>query len=96
MRGWLAEINRHQQPHRQIAAYAKLHRQIEVFSDWMILPWNAGSAELFLDFRRQGVRIGSMDLKIACITLAHNATLLTRNAGDFVQVPGLRIENWLD
>jgi hypothetical protein len=33
MRGWLAEINRHQNPHRQIAAYAKLKRQIEVFAD---------------------------------------------------------------
>ena len=96
MRGWLAEINRHQNPHRQITAYTKLQRQIEVFTDWMIFPWDTDSAELFLDLRRQGVRIGSMDLKIACITLAHNATLLTRNSGDFVQVSGLQIENWLD
>jgi tRNA(fMet)-specific endonuclease VapC len=96
MRGWLAEINRHHNPHRQIAAYAKLQRQIEVFADWMIFPWDTDSAELFLDLRRQGVRIGSMDLKIACITLARGATLLTRNASDFVQVPGLQIANWLD
>jgi tRNA(fMet)-specific endonuclease VapC len=37
-----------------------------------------------------------MDLKIASIALAHDATLLTRNTRDFAQVPGLRIENWLD
>ena len=37
-----------------------------------------------------------MDLKIACIVLAHDASLLTRNASDFAQVPGLRFENWLD
>ncbi|MEO5802504.1 MAG: type II toxin-antitoxin system VapC family toxin, partial [Verrucomicrobiota bacterium] len=42
------------------------------------------------------VRIGSMDLKIACIALAHDATLLTRNVNDFSQVPGLRVENWLE
>ena len=40
--------------------------------------------------------IRSMDLKIARIALAHNATLLTRNASDFAQVPGPRFENWLD
>ena len=37
-----------------------------------------------------------MDLKIACIAFAHEATLLTRNAADFKQVPPLRVENWLD
>jgi tRNA(fMet)-specific endonuclease VapC len=42
------------------------------------------------------VRIGSMDLKIACVALAHDATLLTRNTTDFAQIAGLRIENWVD
>ncbi len=37
-----------------------------------------------------------MDLKIAAITLAHDALLLTRNIADFERVPGLRAENWLD
>jgi tRNA(fMet)-specific endonuclease VapC len=46
--------------------------------------------------RHAGVRIGSMDLKIACIVLAHDATLLSRNTSDFSQVPGLRLENWLE
>ena len=96
MRGWLAEISRHHEPHGQIAPYAKLQRQVEVFADWMILPWDTPAAELFLNLRRQGVRVGSLDLKIACITLAHGATLLTRNASDFARVPNLRLENWLD
>jgi len=38
----------------------------------------------------------TQDLKIACICLAHDATLLTRNLADFKPVPGLRVENWLD
>jgi tRNA(fMet)-specific endonuclease VapC len=37
-----------------------------------------------------------MDLKIACIALAHEALLLSRNLVDFEKVPGLRVENWLD
>ena len=96
MRGWLAEIRRRDDLHRQIAPYAKLQRQVEAFADWIILPWDADSADLFVKLRRQGLRIGSLDLKIACIALSHDATVLTRNGTDFTQVPGLRIENWLD
>lgn len=96
MRGWLAEINRHHDPHRQISSYAKLQQQIEVFADWFILPWDDEAAELFLQFRAEGVRIGTMDLKIACIALAHDSTLLTRNSKDFENVAGLHVENWLE
>lgn len=96
MRGRVAEIARHPNPHHQIISYARLQRQVEVLASWLILPLDAESAEMFLNFRRQGIRIGSMDLKIACIVLAHDAALLTRNAADFSKVPGLRFENWLD
>ena len=53
MRGWLAEIRRHHDLHRQIAPYAKLQRQVEAFADWIILPWDAEAADLFVKFRRQ-------------------------------------------
>jgi len=96
LRGWLAEIHRLTDPHRQIVAYGRLQRRIDFFAAWTVLPWDADAANLFVRSRREGVRIGSMDLKIACIALAHDATVLTRNATDFAQVPGLRIENWLD
>lgn len=39
-------------------------------------------------------RIGTMDLKIAAIALANDATLLSRNLRDFGKVPGLRVEDW--
>jgi predicted nucleic acid-binding protein len=44
---------------------------------------------------RNRVRIGTMDLKIASIALANDATVLTCNARDFSKVPNLRIEDWL-
>lgn len=41
-------------------------------------------------------KMGRADLLIACIALAHDALLVTRNVRDFQNVPGLRIENWID
>jgi hypothetical protein len=43
-----------------------------------LLPWETAAADLFVRFRREGIRIGTMDLKIACIALVHDATLLTQ------------------
>jgi len=96
MRGWLAEINRNADYQRQIMPYAQLRRQVESLAKWTILPWDKESADLFLHLRAERVRIGTMDLKIACIAVAHDATLLTRNERDFSQVPSLRFENWLE
>jgi tRNA(fMet)-specific endonuclease VapC len=96
LRGWLAEIHRLASPHNQISAYRRLQERIEFFAAWIVLPWNEAAADLFLRFRRERIRIGSMDLKIACISLVHSATLLTRNTSDFALVPGLRVANWLD
>src|SRR5206468_3887871 len=97
LRGWLAQIHRtHADPHAAILIYGRLQRRLEFYANWRVLAWDPPSADLLLKLQRQGVRIGSMDLKIACITIVHGGTLLTRNSKDFSQVPGLHFENWLD
>jgi tRNA(fMet)-specific endonuclease VapC len=35
-----------------------------------------------------------MDLKIAAIVLAHDATLLSKNFSDYRKVPGLKVADW--
>ncbi len=40
------------------------------------------------------VRVGTKALRIASIAFKGNATLLTRNPGDFARVPTLRFANW--
>ncbi|MDZ4288682.1 MAG: type II toxin-antitoxin system VapC family toxin [Prosthecobacter sp.] len=96
LRGWLARIRSTQDGTQQVPFYSALGATLEFYHAWVLLPWDAESAGIFKGFRRQGIRIGTQDLKIACITIAHDATLLTRNTVDFAQVPGLRFENWLD
>lgn len=95
MRGWLAVIARYHDVSRQVNAYQELLEHFQLFSRWTIIPFTQVAADQFDMLRRAGVRIGTMDLKIASVALVHNALLLSANLKDFKQVPGLRVEDWL-
>jgi tRNA(fMet)-specific endonuclease VapC len=62
------------------------------------IPINDAAADQFDRLRgmKRLRKIGRRDLLIACIALANRATLVTRNAKDFRQVPGLSLEDWAD
>lgn len=94
--GWFALINRQSAGRDQIRAYAQFQHSIALLMKLTILPFDGEAADHFHRLQSERVRIGTMDLKIAAICLAHDATLLTRNLVDFEKVPGLRVENWLD
>jgi tRNA(fMet)-specific endonuclease VapC len=95
MRGWLAKINRLRKVQQQIPAYELLRELLDFLGDFSLIPFDSRAADEFERLRKAKLRIGSMDLKIACIALVHNALLLSANLRDFQQVPGLRVENWL-
>ena len=92
----MAAINRTKDVFQQMMAYERLNTRTQFLSKWLLLPWSANAANIFVDLRKQGIRIGTADLKIASITLVNDATLLSRNLRDFSKVPNLKIENWLD
>jgi tRNA(fMet)-specific endonuclease VapC len=94
MRGWLAVLHRVPEIPRQVAYYERLLRLVSFFAAWEVLPFDQQAAATFTQLRQQGVRIGTMDLKIAAIALGHEALVLTGNLRDFQQVPGLRVEDW--
>ncbi len=94
--GWLAEINRRNAGTDQVHAYRRFLHSLLGFPKLTILPFDEDAARTFLGLQERRIRIGTMDLKIAAICMAHDATLLTRNLVDFEKVPGLRVENWLD
>jgi tRNA(fMet)-specific endonuclease VapC len=94
MRGWMAYIARAKSVPQQVEAYARLRRQLENYRQIPILDFDDSAATEFQRLRRARIRIGTMDLKIAAITLSRDALLLSRNLVDFRKVSGLRAEDW--
>jgi tRNA(fMet)-specific endonuclease VapC len=95
LRGWFAKIREFPQAHRQIPGYAGLISFLQYIQGFPILTFDEHAADEFELLRKQKIRVGTMDLKIASIALAHDALLLSRNLRDFRRVPRLRVENWL-
>lgn len=96
MRGWLAGIRRARDVVDQVRPYDQLINLVRFFQAWEMLRFDENAAQRFGKLRRQRIRIGTQDLKIASVALEHNATLLSANVRDFGRVPGLRVENWLN
>lgn len=79
---------------QQIEAYRRLRRHLDNYRLIPVLDFDEQAAAELTRLQKARVRIGTMDLKIAAIALANDATLLTRNLSDFGKVPGLKVEDW--
>ncbi len=69
----------------------------ETFSDTrrlQILAYTPQPESLYQQWKQQGIRISTHDLRIAAGCVAHNAKLITRNRRDFERIPGLVVEFW--
>ena len=96
LQGWIAFVRRHHAGKEQVECYRRLQSCLQALANMTILPFDREAADIFHDLQTRQRRVGTMDLKIAAICIAHDATLLTRNVGDFDGINGLRVENWLD
>jgi tRNA(fMet)-specific endonuclease VapC len=94
LRGWLGEIAGAKTSSKEIQAYRQLNRNLDDFCKSRVLEFEEQAAAELQRLRRMKIRIGTMDLKIASITLVHDATLLSRNLVHFKKVPGLKVEDW--
>jgi tRNA(fMet)-specific endonuclease VapC len=93
-RGWLTFLARARSLTQQVEAYARLRRMLENYRWIPLLDFDAAAAVEFQRLKQSRLRVGTMDLKIAAIALAHGATLVTRNRIDFKKVSGLILEDW--
>ncbi len=80
------------------AAQTRLDHTERQLEGLVVVPFDATSAAVFDRLRqvKNLKQIGRADLLIACIALAHRATLVTRNLRHFREISGLTLENWAD
>ncbi len=87
IRGRLEIIRRHGASPLQVAAYAAFQQTLRYFTTWQVRDFTQAAFDQFSALRQQRIQVGSQDLRIAAITLANAATLVTRNTRDFARCP---------
>src|SRR5262245_17379188 len=73
VQGWLTLLKKQRTATAEVAVYARLQRTIKTYSDWDILPFDDDAVVEFERLKKLRLKIGTMDLKIASIALAHDA-----------------------
>ena len=94
IRGRLSKIRQANSDEKVIAAYSKLQATAEFLKQFNLIGFDGDACGCFNDFRRQKIRIGTQDLRIASTAFSWNAVVVTRNSRDFSKVPGLVLEDW--
>ena len=94
LRGRLAQVGKAPSGHARSIAYLYLRKAIIDLAKLNILDYDASSDTIFEGLKLHRLRAGSQDLRIAAVTLANRAILVTRNRIDFANVPGLMFEDW--
>ncbi len=97
IRGQLATVRQAQSGRGAVSleeAYEFLTETIDCLRPMKLLPYTTTADALFRSWKAAKLRVGSQDLRIAAICFAHGATLVTRNARDYAQVPGLALDVW--
>jgi tRNA(fMet)-specific endonuclease VapC len=92
--GWNSYIANAKKIDGVVKAYGRLLRILTDFNASQVLPFDEAAAAHFTKLRKQKIRIGTMDLRIASIALARTMIVLSRNVSDFRLVQGLRVEDW--
>lgn len=94
VRGRLAFLSKSKLPEEQRLAYQGLLQLAKDYQSIRLLPFDKKAIIEYQRLKKLYSRLGSMDLKIAAITLSNNATLLTCNYSDFEKIVGLSFEDW--
>ncbi len=94
LRGRLKAVRRASDGPSLIAAYDRMQATLEFFRNLPLLGFAPPAHERFTLLRKKRIRIGTYDLRIAAIVLTNEGVLVTGNARDFSQVPGLKFEDW--
>ncbi|MEI6326315.1 MAG: type II toxin-antitoxin system VapC family toxin [Gemmataceae bacterium] len=88
-----AGVYKHSQVNRLLGLVDELLLEIQV------LEFDAACAKTFGQVRghllQKGISVSTTDLLIASTALVHDLFMVTHNTKDFINIPGLRLEDWL-
>ena len=95
VQGWMAFLNQARTAAKILLAYEKLQQVLDYFCKARVLQFDQAALNQFEKLRKQGIRVGTMDLRMAAIVQTNDCKLLSSNLKDFRKVPGLDVSDWL-
>src|SRR6516162_1989527 len=87
--GWYAQLRQAKTAQKLAWAYRRLAANVRFLSQIRILDFDESAIQRYEQLKKRKLKIGRNDIRIAATALEHGAVLVTRNAKDFGQVPGL-------
>jgi tRNA(fMet)-specific endonuclease VapC len=87
-------INRSRNMNEIVKGYEMITRLVKDFKVLPMITFDSNAGLIFEQLKIQKIQVATMDLRIACIAIANNLILLTRNTKDFNKIPNLVTENW--
>jgi tRNA(fMet)-specific endonuclease VapC len=94
LRGRLAQVAEAKAGISLANAYRWLSETVKLLSDFEVLQFTEEAQLIYQEFKSQRIRVGTQDLRIAAIVIAHKGVLLSRNLRDFEKIPNLVIQDW--
>jgi tRNA(fMet)-specific endonuclease VapC len=94
LRGRLAQVAESKAGISSTNAYRWLSETVKLLADFEVLQFTEEAQLIYQDFKSQRIRIGTQDLRIASIVIAHNGILLSRNLRDFEKIPNAMVLDW--
>lgn len=97
VRGWLSAVRQAEAGKGRMSlefAFERLQQSFVGIAAFALLSYTPAAHTLVQQWQRAKIRVGTNDLRIAAICIVHGATLATRNARDYAQVPGLTFDVW--
>lgn len=91
---WYTLLRRARTARELVPVYQRMTETVRFLSRLPLMTFTEAAADLYEKLRKQKPRTGRMDLRIAAIALAHQASLVTRNLDDYRDIQDLRLLDW--
>lgn len=92
--GWYSMLRQSKQDDKLAWAYEQFAINVRSLSGREILDYDLRCIHRYQALQKLKLNVRKGDLRIAAVVLEHSALLVTRNARDFKQVPGLTFVDW--